>query len=90
MSLTQYLDGHSLDPETRRIMGIAFEMARAALRLTDRSDPITEMLAKRIIALAKDGLRDPDLLCEWALDDVRKQPPRVYAASVGGLVHSCS
>jgi hypothetical protein len=77
MSLTQYLDGHSLDPETRRIMGIAFEMARAALRLTDRSDPITEMLAKRIIALAKDGLRDPDLLCEWALDDVRKQPPRV-------------
>jgi hypothetical protein len=77
MSLTQYLDGHSFDPETRRIMGIAFEMARAALRLTDRSDPITEMLAKRIIALAKDGLRDPDLLCEWALDDVRKQPPRV-------------
>jgi hypothetical protein len=77
MHITQYLDGHRFDPETRRVMGVALEMARAALRLADRTDPITEMLAKRIIALARDGLRDPNLLCEWALDDLCKQPPRV-------------
>jgi hypothetical protein len=35
------------------------------------------VLAKRIIALAKDGVRDPNLLCEWVLDDLRKQPPHV-------------
>jgi hypothetical protein len=68
MPITQYLDGHSFDLETRRVMGVAFEMARAALRLADRTDPITEMLAKD--ALAKEGLRDPNLLCEWALDDL--------------------
>jgi hypothetical protein len=57
-------------------MGEALEMARAALRLADRTDQITEILAKRIIALAKEGMVDPNLLCEWALDDLRKQPPR--------------
>ena len=74
MPITQYLDGHSFDHETRRIMGVALEMARgAALQFADRTNPITEMLAGRIIALAKEGLRDPNLLCEWALDDLRKQ-----------------
>ena len=70
MPTTPYLDGRSFDLETRRVMGVALEMARAALRLADRTDPITEMLVKRIILLAKEGLRDPNLLCEWALDDL--------------------
>jgi hypothetical protein len=30
-----------------------------------------KILAKKIIAHAKDGLQDPNLLCEWALDDLR-------------------
>jgi hypothetical protein len=76
MPITEFLDGHSFDPETRRVMGVALEMARAALGLADRTDPITEILAKRIIALAKEGMIDPNLLCEWALDDLRNQPPR--------------
>jgi hypothetical protein len=76
MPITEFLDGHSFDPETRRVMGVALEMARATLGLADRTDPITEILAKRIIALAKEGMIDPTLLCEWALDDLRNQPPR--------------
>jgi hypothetical protein len=56
MPITKFLDGHSFDPETRRVMGVALEMARAALGLADRTDPITEILAKRIIALAKEGI----------------------------------
>jgi hypothetical protein len=77
MPITPYLDGHSFDSETIRVMRVALEMARVALRFEDRTDPITEILAKRIIALAKDGLRDANLLCEWALDDLHPQPPRV-------------
>jgi hypothetical protein len=41
MPVTEFLDGHSFDPETRRVMGVALEMARAALGLADRADPIT-------------------------------------------------
>ncbi len=43
MPITQFLDGHSFDPETRRVMGVALEMARAALRLAERTDAITEI-----------------------------------------------
>jgi hypothetical protein len=77
MPITPYLDGHKFDAETKRVMGVAFEMTLAALRLTDWNDPSKEIVAKKIIALAQEGMRDPNLLCEWALDDLRKPPPRV-------------
>jgi hypothetical protein len=73
MPITEFLDGHNFDPDTKRVMGVAFEMALAALRLR-RSEPSKAMVAKKIIALANEGLRDPNLLCEWALDDLRKSP----------------
>ena len=76
MPITIYLDGYKPDPETKRVMGVAFEMARAALRLEDRDDPAVAILAKRIIALAKEGEHNPDLLCERALMDLRESPPR--------------
>ena len=28
MSITMFLDGQNFDPETRRVMGVAFEMTR--------------------------------------------------------------
>jgi hypothetical protein len=47
MPITPFLDGQKFDPETKRVMGVAFEMTRAALRLTDRNDPIIEIIAKK-------------------------------------------
>jgi hypothetical protein len=76
MPLTIYLGGYKPDPETKRVMGVAFELARVALRLADRDDPAIAILAKRIIALAKEGERNPDLLCERALRDLRAPPPQ--------------
>jgi hypothetical protein len=58
-------------------MGVAFEMTRAALRLVDRDDLAVAIVAKKIIELAKAGERNPDLLCERALKDLRKPPPQV-------------
>jgi hypothetical protein len=65
------LDGVQFDPETRRVMGVAFEAALSALRLSDRSDPIVAIVAKKIIDRAKAGEGNPDHLCERALLDVR-------------------
>ena len=76
MPITTYVDGLTFDPEAKRVMGLAFEMASAALRLADRPDPAIEILATKIIALAQEGLRDPNLMCEWALDDLRKPVAR--------------
>jgi hypothetical protein len=56
-------------------MGVAFEMVCVALRLNDRNDLPVEIIANRIIELAKEGERNPDLLCERALRDLCAPPP---------------
>jgi len=38
------------------------------LRLTNRADPVTEIIAKKIIELAQQGERDPVQLRERAID----------------------
>jgi hypothetical protein len=74
--ITPFLNGFDFDAEAERVMGVAFEMACAALKLADRADIATKIVAERIIALATDGERDPDRLCERALNDLNKPPPR--------------
>jgi len=64
MPITPFLDGNTFDPETRRAMGVAFEVGCAALGLADRGDPANGIVAKRIIELARAGERNPDVLCE--------------------------
>jgi hypothetical protein len=71
MPIGPYLDGYRFDDETIRVMGIAFEMARAALRVADREELLNEVMANRIIELAKAGERDADVLCEGALKGLR-------------------
>jgi hypothetical protein len=50
-------------------MGLAFEMTRLALGLADRGDPTNEVIAKRIIELAKTGELNPDVLCECVVKE---------------------
>jgi len=70
MPIGQYLNGERLDRETMRVMGVAFEIARVTLGVADRG--VDEMIAKRIIELAKAGERNADRLCEYALAKVRE------------------
>jgi hypothetical protein len=77
MSITPFLDGFNFDPEAKRVMGVAFEMTCAALKLAHRADIATKIIAEKIIALTKDGERDPNQLCERALNDLRGPTPSV-------------
>jgi hypothetical protein len=70
-----FLDRHIFDPETTRLMGIAFEMARAALRAPHRAHLTDEAIAARIIELAKSGARNIDALCEAALNVTARVTP---------------
>ena len=54
-------------------MGVAFEVARAAIART-WGEAADAMIAKRIIELAKTGERNPDRLCEEALKILGKGP----------------
>ena len=67
MPIRPHLDGQKFDPETIRVMGLAFEMALVALRLADRGDLANEVLARKVMELAKAGERDPERLCEGVL-----------------------
>ena len=72
MRITQFLDSSKFDPETKRVMGVAFEMACAALQPGDQGNLIKERIAKRIIELAKTGELNPDLLCDTVLSEFRQ------------------
>jgi hypothetical protein len=68
MPITPFLGGERFDPEVKRVMGLAYEMARAALRLADGRDFLAETVAKTVIDLARAGERDPNRLCELTLE----------------------
>ena len=56
------------------------EIARVPLEV-NRTDPATEMVAKKIIELAKQGERDPVRLRERVIEAVSSRPPSVAPAS---------
>jgi hypothetical protein len=71
MPITPYLKGpYYFDLETRRALGAAIEMAYIALRTGDCDDHVKHAIANKLIALAKDGERNPDVLCDLALEDI--------------------
>jgi hypothetical protein len=73
MPIGPFLNGDRFDPETKRVLGVAFEMVCIALRTGDCDDFVKQAIARKIIDLAKAGERNPDLLCEQALKDIRGQ-----------------
>jgi hypothetical protein len=52
----------SFEPEEVAMLGSVFEEVLQRLGLVDRQDLATEMVAKKLIELAKAGVRDPDRL----------------------------
>ena len=69
MLITPYLDGFPVDPESERALGVALEMTRVSLGLAD--DFADGIITKRIVDRAKAGERNPDLLCQGALEELR-------------------
>jgi hypothetical protein len=72
MPIRPHLDGQKFDSETIRVMGLAYEMALIALRLADRGDLANEVVARKIMDLAKAGERDPERLCDGVMKEFTK------------------
>jgi hypothetical protein len=60
------------DPEHITAMTTAFEDALRNLGLVDRSDPLVESVAKKIVDAAKMGERDPERLRVQVLRDLNQ------------------
>jgi hypothetical protein len=57
----------AFSPEDITVLVSAFESALDQIGLVNREDPLTLMVAKQIIAAAKEGVRDPQNLTATAL-----------------------
>ena len=71
-SLAAQFDRQQFDQESKRVLNVALEMVCITLRTGDCDDDVKEAIAKKVIALAKAGERNPDKLCEEALKDIRR------------------
>jgi hypothetical protein len=58
MPLTPYLKEATFDPQAIEAMSAAFEAVCASLQLADRSDPMTEIVARKVIEVAGTGERN--------------------------------
>src|SRR5262245_63681110 len=70
MPIYRLLRDHAFGPDDIKILGDAFEDALRTLRLVNRDDPATEIVAKKIIELAKQGERDPVRLRQAAVQSI--------------------
>ena len=71
MAIYRIIRGRVFEPEAVISMAKAYEDALVALGLTDRQDPITELVAKKIVEIAETGERDPTRLRDRALEEIR-------------------
>jgi hypothetical protein len=69
MAFASYLGNCDVDAETNRVLDVALEMTRAALGLAD--DFANGIIARQIVELARAGERNPELLCDGALKELR-------------------
>jgi hypothetical protein len=71
MPISRLLDNAAFDPSAVTALRNAYEGVCAALQLADRSDPLTEVVAKRIIEHARRGERDPVRLRDTVLEELQ-------------------
>ena len=57
MAIYRLLKDTTFEPEAVQAMGRAYEDLLADLRLADRNDPFTEIVAKEIVRIASRGVR---------------------------------
>ena len=55
MAIRRLLEGSSLEPEVISRLIAAYEQTLLALDLVDRNDPISEIVAKKVIEIGKGG-----------------------------------
>ena len=70
MAIYRLLQNSPLGPEEIAVLTDAYERTLRRLNLVDRNDPITQMIAKKIIEIGQQGVRDPQTLCDFAVKEL--------------------
>jgi hypothetical protein len=71
LAIYRMLQGSAFGPEDIERLSAAHEEALRLLQLSDRTDPITQIVAQRIIHAAQTGVREPSEIFRLAIKDLR-------------------
>ena len=72
MPIYRLLQRELFEPEVNTLLGEVFKDVLTTLGLVNRVDPVTELVAEKIIELARAGERDPDRLKQLTLEAFRE------------------
>lgn len=75
MPISRYLQTAAFDGDATKAMGEAFEIALKTAGLNDRSDPLVELLAHKIIQVYRLGEHDQNKLSQRALSELGVPTP---------------
>jgi hypothetical protein len=70
MAIYRLLQNTSFGPEELSKLGAAYERTLEALGLTDRNDPMTELVARKLLAIHQTGISDPAGLSRQAVQEL--------------------
>lgn len=70
MAIYRLLQNSPLGPEEIAILSDAYERTLRKLGLVDRNDPITEIIARKIIELGQRGVREAAQIVELAVKEL--------------------
>ena len=70
MAIYRLLQNAPMGPEEIAALTEAYEATLKKLRLADRSDPITQLIAKKIIEVGQRGIRDPEQISALAIKEL--------------------
>ena len=74
MAIYRLLQHSAFTPEAIAPIVAAYEDCLRILKLTNRADPFTEIIAKAIFQIAQTGVRDPVQLRDLALKNIGTPP----------------
>jgi hypothetical protein len=67
MPINRLLKDGKVTPEEAQVLSRAFDLALRLLHLVDRNDPLSELVAKKIIEIGATGVRDPSKISTMAV-----------------------
>ncbi len=70
MAIYRLIDAGAFGPDEIEAMTAAYEGALVELRLVDRNDPLTEIIAKSIVNVTATGERDFEIIKTRALNAI--------------------
>jgi hypothetical protein len=70
MAIYRLLQNSPLGPEEIAVLTDAYERTLRKLRLVDRTDPITEMIAKKVVEMAQRGVREAQQISDMTIKEL--------------------